>query len=281
MIRTGRRTIKSTTGLDLTGLFVGSEGVLGIVTEITVKLVPQPPPPATAVAFFDDLAPAGTAIARVFTEGHQPSMMEIIDRASLRVVDDVYRMGLDLDAACLLLVQTEGDTAGSSIEAIAAICREEGAGFVHHATDPVEGDMLVEARRKVWPALETLGKMLLPEDVAVPRERLTELLAGITAIAESHRVEMATIGHAGDGNMHPIFVLDPADPGEVERARAAFAAILDLSLDLGGTIAAEHGVGTLKRDYLERELDPTHLAVQRRLKLVLDPDGILNPGKAL
>lgn len=279
VLRTGRHTLKRSTGPDLTGLFVGSEGRLGIITEATLRLVPTPPPPATAVAFFDALAPAGEAVARVFASGHEPSMMEIIDRAALAQVEAAYAMGIDLDAACLLIVQTEGDTEGAAIADIARLCREAGATFVHHATDPAEGAMLVEARRRVWPALERTGRMLLPEDVAVPRERMVELLAGIARIAEERGVEVATIGHAGDGNMHPLLVFDGDDADEVARARAAFDDILTLSLALGGTIAAEHGVGTLKRAHLARELDPVQLAMQRALKDVLDPDGILNPGK--
>jgi glycolate oxidase len=281
VLRTGRHTAKNTTGLDLTGLFVGSEGRLGIITEVTVKLVPAPAPPATAVAFFDELAPAGDAVARVFTAGHQPSMMEIVDRASLRQVEAVYRLGLDLDAACLLIVQTEGDPEGTAIADIAGICTAAGATFVHHATDPVEGDLLVEARRRVWSALERTGKMLLPEDVAVPRERMAELLRGIAEIAEARAVEVATIGHAGDGNLHPIFLFDADDPAELERARAAFEDILQLSLRLGGTIAAEHGVGTLKRAYVADQLDPIQLALQHRVRGLFDPDGLLNPGKTL
>ena len=281
VLRTGRKTIKSTTGLDLTGLFVGSEGILGIVTEVTLKLVPLPDPPATAVAFFDRLPPAGAAIAEVFEEGLQPSVMEIIDQACLAQVNAVYQMGLDAAAACLLVVQTEGDNSAASIEEIAAICGKHGASLVHLATDPVEGEMLIQARRRVWPAFETLGKHLLPEDVAVPRHRLAELLAGIEQIGIDHEVQLATIGHAGDGNLHPIFIMDPSDSAEVERAKEAFTAILDLSLELGGTIAAEHGIGTLKRAYIERELDPVQLSVQRRVKQLLDPDDRFNPGKAL
>jgi glycolate oxidase len=281
VMRTGRRTIKSTTGLDLTGLFVGSEGLLGIITEITVKLVPAPPPPATAVAYFDQLAPAGAAIADVFRQGHEPSLMEIVDQASLRQVESVYRMDLDIDAACLLLIQTSGDKSADRIAEIATICEEHGATFVYHVDDPDEGDMLVEVRRKVWPAFEHLGKALLPEDVAVPRQHLAELMAGIVEIGERHRVALPMIGHAGDGNMHPLLVFDGNDPDETARAKAAFADIVALALRLGGTIAAEHGVGTLKRPFLEDELDPIQLATQRRLRDLLDPNGRLNPGKAL
>ena len=281
VMRTGRRTIKSTTGFDLTGLFVGSEGVLGIITEITLKLVPAPPAPATAVAYFDELAPAGDAIAEVFRQGHEPSLMEIVDQACLRQVEAVYPMDLDVDAACLLLMQTAGENAGQRIAEIADICTANGATFVYHVDDPHEGDLLIEVRRKVWPAFEQLGKALLPEDVAVPRQRLPELLTGITSIAARHRVQLPTIGHAGDGNMHPLLVFDGNDPDETERAKAAFEDIIVLALDLGGTIAGEHGVGTLKKRFVERELDPVQLQVQRSMRHLLDPDGRFNPGKAI
>ncbi len=281
VMRTGRKTIKSTTGFDLTGLFVGSEGVLGIITEITLKLVPAPPEPATAVAYFDELKPAGAAIAQIFTDGHDPTLMEIIDQTSLRQVESVYHMDLDVDAACLLLMQTAGQDAADRIAQMADICTSTGASFVYHVDDPTEGDMLIEVRRRVWPAFEHLGKALLPEDVAVPRERLAELLAGITAIAERHDVTLPTIGHAGDGNMHPLLVFDGNDPDETARAKAAFDDIIGLALDLDGTIAGEHGVGTLKRKFISDELDPIQLEVQRSVRTLLDPEGRLNPGKAI
>lgn len=281
IMRTGRHTLKSTTGLDLTGLFVGSEGLLGIITEVTVKLVPPPPPPSTVVASFDRLPDVGAAIAAVFAQGIEPSVMEIIDRASLRHVESAFRMGLDTDAACLLITQVAGDGSAAAIATIAQTCTAHGASEVHHTDDAAEGDLLLEARRKVWPALEQLGRHLLPEDVAVPRQRLAELLAGIEDIAAHHGVAMPTIGHAGDGNLHPVFVLDPNDAAEIERAKAAFEAVIELSLSLGGTIAAEHGVGTLKRAFIDRELDPVQLAAQRAVKHALDPDDRLNPGKAL
>jgi glycolate oxidase len=281
VIRTGRHTLKNTAGLDLTGLFVGSEGVLGVITEVTLKLVPQPPLPCTAIAYFADLPSAGRAILDIFRAGHQPTLMEIVDRASLTQVNDVYRMDLDTTAACLLLIQTAGDDAERSIADIAALCTAQQATEVYHVTDPAEGDLFIEVRRRVWPAFEKLGKAMLPEDVAVPRERLPELLAGIVEIGERHRIALPTIGHAGDGNMHPLLVFDGGDADEVARAEAAFNDIVELALGLGGTIAAEHGVGTLKRRFLARELDPVHHAWQHRVKDTFDPTGMLNPGKAI
>ena len=279
VIRTGRHTIKSTTGIDLTGIFVGSEGVLGIVTEVTVKLEPAPPPPETAVAYFADLPAAGEAIQAIFDRGLQPTVMEILDRTALEIVERFYPMDLDTDAACLILMQSSPDD--QPVETLAAICEEFGASFVYHASDPDEGEMLLEVRRRVWPAAEKLGKALLPEDVAVTRDRLPELLAGINEIAAKHELTMPVIGHAGDGNMHPLLVFDEHNPDELERVQVAFAEIVHLALDLGGTLAGEHGVGTLKRQFIEDEIDPLDLEVQRRIKATLDPDNRLNPGKKL
>lgn len=279
VIRTGRQTIKSTTGLDLTGVFVGSEGLLGIITEVTVKLEPAPPPPQTAVAYFDELPPCGAAIEAIFKRGMQPTVMEIIDQAALRIVERFFPMDLNTDAACLLLMQSIPED--QPISDLADVCEEFGATFVYHAADPDEGEMLLEVRRRVWPAAEKLEKALLPEDVAVKRQFLPELLAGIGSIAEKYNVELPTVGHAGDGNMHPLLVFDEHDPDEVRRVRAAFVEIVQLSLDLGGTIAGEHGVGVLKREFIEDEVEPTYLAWQRQIKATFDPDNRLNPGKAL
>jgi glycolate oxidase len=152
---------------------------------------------------------------------------------------------------------------------------------VAHVDDPHEGDMLIEVRRRVYPAFEQLGMALLPEDVAVPRQRLPELMAGIVEIGERNKVPLPTIGHAGDGNMHPLLVFDGNDPEEVRRARIAFAEIVELSLSLDGTIAAEHGVGTLKRQFLAQELDPVQLAAMEHIRATLDPNERMNLGKAL
>ena len=279
VINTGRRTIKGTAGLDLTGLFVGSEGVLGIITEVTVKLEPAPVAPQTAVAYFADLPSCGDAIQDIFRRGLRPTVMEIVDQASLRIVEQFYPMDLDTDAACLILIQSSPED--QPIEELAAVCEEHGASEVYHASDPDEGEMLLEVRRRVWPAAEKLGKSLLPEDVAVTRDKLPELLAGVVEIADKHDVFIPVIGHAGDGNMHPLLVFDENDPDELVRVKAAFAEIVHLSLDLGGTIAGEHGVGTLKREFLEDEIDPLHLAMQRKVKAAFDPDNRLNPGKAI
>ncbi len=285
VIRTGRQgTIKNTAGLDLTGIFVGSEGTLGVITEIVVKLIPAPRVGATMVAYFHDLPSAGRAISQVFEQGLQPSLMEILDRSSLEIIESVNAMELDVDAACLLLVQADGedaDGARSEIESMAQICEAHGSSFVYHVDDPVEGDMLLEVRRRAWPAMERLGRALLPEDVAVGRRRLPQLLAGISQIAERHDMMIPTIGHAGDGNLHPILIFDEHDAAQVRTAEMAFGEIVTLALELGGTIAAEHGIGTLKRRFLEQEIEPGLLDIQRQIKAVFDPGNRMNPGKAL
>lgn len=279
VITTGRNTLKSTTALDLTGVFVGSEGLLGIITEVTVKLEPAPSDPETAVAYFADLPSAGEAIQAVFTRGLQPTVMEILDRASLQIVEQFYPMDLDTEAACLILMQASPED--QPIAELAAVCEEFGATFVYHASDPHEGEQLLEVRRRVWPAAEQLGKAMLPEDVAVTRDKLPELLAGIEDIAARYELVMPVVGHAGDGNMHPMLIFDEHDAREVERIHKAFSEIVAVALSLGGTIAGEHGVGTLKRQFLEDEIDPVNLEIQRRVKATFDPDNRLNPGKKL
>ncbi len=279
VINTGRRTIKSTTGLDLTGLFIGSEGLLGIITEITVKLEPAPPAPQTAVAYFADLPDCGRAIRTIFDRGMQPTVMEIMDQAMLRIVEEHYPMDLDTDAACLILMQSSPDD--QPIGELADVCSEFGATFVYHAADANEGEMLLEVRRRAWPAAEKLGKSLLPEDIAVKREHLPELLAGINKIADDLDLFIPVLGHAGDGNMHPLLVFDEHDPDELSRVKEAFAQIVHLALDLGGTLAGEHGVGTLKREFLDDEVDPLHHEMMKKVKATFDPENRLNPGKAI
>ena len=193
--------------------------------------------------------------------------------------DRFYPMDLDTSAACLLLMQSTPED--QSMAELVNICNEFGATEVFHATDPTEGELLLEVRRRVYPAAEKLGKDLLPEDIAVKREMLPQLLAGIDEIAERSDLLILVAGHAGDGNMHPKFIFDASDPDELARVRAAFTEIVHLTLSLGGTIAGEHGVGTLKREFIEDEVDPIHLAWQRQIKATFDPENRLNPGKAL
>ena len=284
VLRVGRRTAKGVVGYDLAGLLVGSEGTLGIVTEVTVKLRPaRPTPPRTVVGFFDSLAACGAAVAAVTEAGLQPAAFELVDRVCLRAVNDWRNAGLPEDAAALLLAQTDlpEPAAQAEAEAILAAFRAHGATEAMASTDPVEAQALFDARRMAYPALEQAGDAILTEDVCLPRGRLAQMLGRVEEIAARYETTIANIAHAGDGNLHPLIIVPHGDDAARRRAQAAFDEIVTLAVDLGGTVTGEHGVGLLKRDGMARELGPGVLAVHRAIKHALDPDGILNPGKAL
>ncbi|MGN6300196.1 MAG: FAD-binding oxidoreductase [Angustibacter sp.] len=279
VVRTGRRTVKGVAGYDLTGLVVGSEGTLAVVTEATLRLRVLPAPPTTAVAFFPSLASAGTAVTDVLRAGLVPSLLEIMDRTTVRAVDAMTRMDLDTDAAALLLAQFD-DPARASADAarLVEICELAGATFGASADSPEDGDALLAARRAALPALQRQGPVLL-DDVAVPVPRLTALIEEIEGIAAATGLTIGTFGHAGDGNLHPAIVFDDADPAQVSVARTAFDDIVAAALRLGGTVTGEHGIGLLKREHLTGELDPGAHDLHRAVKAAFDPRGILNPGK--
>jgi len=280
VVRTGRRTAKGVAGYDLTSLFVGSEGTLGIITEITLRLLPAPAAAQTLVATFDRLTDAGRAVAAIATSGLPVSMLEIMDRTTLRAVDRRTGMGFDAGVAAMLLAQADDPAAAATVTALGELCASHGAGDVATSTDPEEAELLLEARRQALPALEALGDWLL-DDVCVPRSRIVSLLEGVETIAAAESLTIGVFGHAGDGNMHPTVIYDQSDPAGRACAQRAFDAITRLALDLGGTITGEHGVGRLKTGWLAQELDPATLALHRSVKDALDPSGILNPGAVL
>jgi glycolate oxidase len=281
VLRAGRRTAKGVAGLDLTRLLVGSEGTLGVITQATLALRPTPEPALTMAAVFDKTSDAMTAVARIMASGLRPSMMEYLDKASIRAVQAYRDMGLPVDAEALLITQSDrGPLAAADVAAMGAMCEELGAAEVAVAEDAAESAMLTQARRLVNPAVEELGATLV-DDVAVPRARLVDLLAGMDRIAAETGLLIVCPGHIGDGNMHPTVVFDRGDAAAAARAHEAFDAIMRLGLELGGTITGEHGVGLLKKDWLRTELGETSYGLQRQIKAVFDPLGILNPGKVL
>ncbi len=279
----GRRTNKGVAGYDLTSLLVGSEGTLGVVTEVTLRLLPAlKGTPRTVVGAFTSLVAAGQAVATVIRRGLAPSALELLDRACLQAVEEWKHLGLETDAAALLLarVDTPGGAGDDEARALVESFEAAGASWAAQSTDDTEAELLFEARRLAYPALERLGTVLT-EDVVVPRSKVPEMLAQVEAIAARNGVRIATIAHAGDGNLHPLLLTPPGDGTAQAAALVAFEELLDAALLLGGTVTGEHGVGLLKRGGLVRELDPASLLMQRAVKNALDPLGTFNPGKVL
>lgn len=273
----GGKNIKDVAGLPLLDLFIGSEGILGVVTDVTVRLLPQPLPPATLVAFFPSLESASSAVVGIKSR-LVPSMAELMDRTAINAVEERLKMGLDCEAEAFLVVQVDSGTgADDEVKFIEEQCLANGATECFFTLDPDEGEMFITARREGIPAVERLGPLFL-EDVGVPVPQLPRLMAGINEIAANREVTIAMVAHAGDGNTHPLLVLDPQDEAQQARAKVAYGEIMDLAISLGGTITGEHGVGRLKQPWLTGQVGPRAYELTRQIKQVFDPNGILNPG---
>ncbi|MDN5586201.1 MAG: FAD-binding protein [Brevibacterium sp.] len=281
----GTATAKGVAGLDLAALLVGSEGTLGTIVEVTLALKPALPPPITAVGIFPDTASAGRTVTEYMGSGAAPSLLELIDGPSVAMINAYGDFGLPDDVGALLLVQSNASGAGAveELEAFQRIAEANGGTEVFVSDDPADSELLVAARRAVAPAMEKYanerGGGELVDDVCVPRSALGDFFEKLRAIATEFDVEIATAGHAGDGNMHPSVIFDAGDESQVAQAQEAFAAIMQLGLDLGGTITGEHGVGFLKREWLGHELDAGATLMHQKIKEALDPLSILNPGK--
>ncbi|BBY76005.1 FAD-linked oxidase [Mycolicibacterium parafortuitum] len=277
-VRLGGPRLKDVAGLSLTKLFVGSEGTLGIVTEVTLKLLPAQNTPCTVVATFDSVADAADAVVTI-TGKIRPSMLEFMDATAINAVEDKLKMGLDRTAAAMMVAASDdrGPSGAQDAEFMAEVFTRHGATEVFSTSDPDEGEAFVAARRFAIPAVEAKGSLLL-EDVGVPLPALADLVSGVEKIAAERELLISVIAHAGDGNTHPLIVFDPSDAAMEQRAQQAFGEIMELALALGGTITGEHGVGRLKRPWLAGQLGPEAMELNRRIKAALDPDGILNPG---
>ena len=282
VIRTGGRTVKDVAGYDLTHLFVGSEGTLGIITEATLRLRPQPAEKLTLLAFFATIAAAGDAVARITKAGIVPVTLELMDGFTIRAVDDAAHLGLDREAGAMLMIESDsgGEVAEDELDRAEVACDGAGATSLVRAKDATEADWLREARRAAHSSLERAGVARM-DDVGVPRSRVPEMLEAIERISADHDLPVGVFGHAGDGNLHPTFVVGRDDPTAEARINAARAAIYEAAIALGGTITGEHGTGIAKRDYLEAQLGARAVEVMRSVKTALDPQGILNPGKVL
>lgn len=279
LLQTGKRTAKGVAGYDLTRLFVGSEGSLGIVVKATLALKPQPPQQLVLAAEFASAEAACDAVCRIMEGGHVPSLLELMDRTTVKAVNDMANMGLPETTEALLLAAFDTPDPTEDLAAVGALCEAAGATQVVPAEDAAESGMLLQARRLSLTALEAVKGTTMIDDVCVPRSRLGELLEGVDRIAEKYDLTIGVCAHAGDGNTHPTVCFDAQDADEGRRARESFDEIMALGLELGGTITGEHGVGVLKKEWLARELGPVGVEMQQAVKAAFDPLGLLNPGK--
>ena len=282
IIRTGGRLVKDVAGYDVTRLLVGSEGTLAIFTEITVALAPRPEASKYGVAYFDDLASAAGAVEKIISSGILPATLEFLDNTCVVAVEDFAHLGLDTNAGALLLFGDDGDAVSieQSVNKMAEIAKTaSGARCVTLAADIAAADALLYARRCSLPALARLSSMSILEDIAVPRKAMAEVVNRIQDIGKKYGLRIGTFGHAGDGNLHPTIVLDKDNKDEVRAAEAALAEIFALPREFGGSITGEHGVGSAKLPYLEDLIGSTNMQLQRSIKKVFDPAGILNPGR--
>ncbi len=282
VIRTGGRNVKDVAGYALTHLFVGSQGTLGIITEATLRLHVAPPPRSTFLAFFPTVPAAGRSVAAIIAAGLHPVTLELLDHETILAVDDAFQLGLERDAAAMLLVESDLPAAAAGVELDAAIaaCEGEGATGIVRAQDAQEADWLRQARRLALRALERQGVVRM-EDVGVPRGRVPELLVAIQEAADRHGVRVATFGHAGDGNLHPNFVFDRDDADAPRKTETVRDEIFAAAIGLGGTVTAEHGIGLSRRAALVDQVGPDVIDVMRSIKAALDPLGILNPGRVI
>ena len=285
LLETGHRTVKGVTGYDLTALMTGSEGTLGVIVGATVRIRPIPTGPvATIGAFFADVTTAAAACAAVTASRIRPAVMELMDAASVAAVNAHLGLTTAEPGAAYVLVQTDGAAAEAEAVGIEAVLRREGATRLSVSLDPVEGEALLAFRRAFHPSLEALGEVLI-EDVCVPRSALPAMFAEIERIGTAHGIAIPTVAHAGDGNLHPNFVVPrSAEPGVEQGGTpdfvwAAADELFQACVRLGGTLTGEHGVGVLKKRWLEDELGTAGLELQRRIKAVFDPQHIMNPGK--
>ncbi|MCC7519641.1 MAG: FAD-binding protein [Verrucomicrobiae bacterium] len=281
VLRTGTACVKDVAGYPLKDLFVGSEGTLGVITELLLKLVPRPAARKTLLASFATMDAAARTVSTIIARRIIPCTLEFLDRTTIRCVEDYAKIGLPLDAEAILLIETDGHAAVVAEEAAAmeVVAREQGATAVTVAKDEGEAARLASARRAALSALARASPTTILEDATVPRSRLAEMVAFIQETARKHALRVGTFGHMGDGNLHPTFLTNERDPEEIARVEKAFAEIFEKAVALGGTITGEHGVGLAKRKFLPLVVSPVGLEVHRRLKRAFDPNGILNPGK--
>jgi len=280
-VRLGNKCVKDVAGYSMKDLFIGSEGTLGIVTEVLLKLLPRPAARRTMLAIYDRMEDAAETVSAIIAAKIIPCTLEFLDRMTIGCVEDYARIGLPTDCEALLLIETDGHPAAVADEAarMEAIARQHGAREVKAARDEAEALTLAAARRNAFSALARKKPTTILEDVTVPRSELAEMVRFVAATAAKYRLQVGTFGHMGDGNLHPTFLTDERDADEMSRVHQALDAIVAKTLELGGTITGEHGVGLAKKQWLRAQLGDASFALMRQIKQTLDPRGLLNPGK--
>ena len=277
----GNKCVKDVAGYSMKDVFIGSEGTLGIITKVLLKLVPKPVAKATLLATFDRMDAAADTVSAIIAAKIIPCTLEFLDKVTIRCVEDFAHVGLPLDAEAILLMETDGhptvvDEQARQMEDIARLC---GAASVKRAATAEEAGKLATARRSAFSALARVAPTTILEDATVPRSELTKMIRFIQAVGARHSLRIGTFGHMGDGNLHPTFLTDERNADEMARVEKAMHEIFDYALELGGTITGEHGVGLAKKTFLPAAIGGASLALMKQLKRALDPHGILNPGK--
>lgn len=281
VINCGGKNVKDVAGYDMTKLFTGSEGTLGVITKLIVKLVPAPEAKKSMMAIFKNLDDAGNTVSGIIAHKIIPATLEIMDNATIKVVEDYAKVGLPLDAEAVLLIEVDGNpiVVEQEAEKVLAVLKENNAFSVQVAKTPAEVDKLWAARRASLPALNKLNTTIFCEDATVPRSMVPKFLRAVADIAKKYDVLIGTFGHAGDGNMHPTLVCDIRKEEEMERVSAAMDEMFKTAVELGGTLSGEHGIGLGKLQWMEYQHGVTGMNAMKAIKRALDPNLILNPGK--
>ena len=280
VLETGNKCVKDVAGFTLKDLFVGSEGMLGVITKIVLKLVPAPASKKTLLGLYDEMTQAAATVSAIIAHKIIPCTLEFLDRTTIECVEAHAGIGLPTDCAAVLLMEVDGHPAQVAEQAaqIEAIAREGGARSVRLAASEAEAQQLAAARRTAFSALARRAPTVVLEDVTVPRSELAAMVAYVQEVGQRHQVRVGTFGHFGDGNLHPTFLCDERDTEEMVRVEKAMAEVFAYAVELGGTITGEHGVGLAKKPYLPGQLGPVGLEILKRVKTAFDPKGILNPG---
>ncbi len=284
IIRTGGKAIKYVTGFNMNQFFVGSEGTLGIITEVILRLICKPPYVRTALVHFPTLEDASRSVHAVLTRGLVPATLELLDETAVECIEDAMHLGLPLDVEAILLIESDGadeESVKREIDAIADICLQTGASQVDVAHNEEERSELWRARRSVGPSLARKAPNKLGEDITVPRSAIPEAARRLKAISAKYGLPIVIFGHAGDGNLHPNILFDQRDPEQWKKVEQMVGEIFYVALDLGGTLSGEHGIGTFKLPYMREALGQASINIQWRIKQAMDPQNILNPGKVL